>query len=112
MKAICDDVRACAFATRAHQAGIDLFLMVGDTVSLRDAIVVRDELRAAISDARVDQASMVAVQERLTRFVANLPQHSVSELDSATLARHAAVAKDLAANAPWSDFQFNPVGFD
>jgi hypothetical protein len=33
-------------------------------------------------------------------------------LDQKTLAEHGAVAADLARNAPWSTFQFNPVGFD
>jgi beta-N-acetylhexosaminidase len=100
------------FPVRAHRAGLDLFLVAGDTVSIADAVRMRDEYAAAISQGDVDQVSARSTSERLTQFLDTLPQHAVRELAPEILARHAALARNLASNAPWSRFTFQPVGFE
>jgi beta-N-acetylhexosaminidase len=113
MKAIHDSLSQGAFATRVHNAGIDLLLMVGDTVSIADAVALRNEwlqeLQAA-SEAATN--SIKATEIRIAQFIQTVPQYPVTELDQQTLAVHAKLAADLAAKSPWSTFQFHPVGFD
>lgn len=112
MKAIHKDVQHEMFAERAHNAGIDLFLMVGDTVSISDAVAVRNEFVAAQAASRIDELSLHSVQARLTHFLDALPQYPVHEINAGALSRHAALASELSQHAPWSQFQFNPVGFE
>jgi beta-N-acetylhexosaminidase len=112
MKGIHGTVTSGSFTTQAHRAGLDLFLVVGDTVSLSDALTLRDEFMSALERGEVDLTSVLAVEQRVAQFLAILPQHHVREIPAETLARHANLATKLATNAPWSRFQFDPVGFD
>lgn len=112
MKGIYDVVMSGAFAPRAHRAGLDLFLMAGDTVSLEDACRVGDEMQRAADAGSLDFESMKAVEQRIESFLETLPQHPVSEIDAQILQSHAGLAETLAKNAPFSDFVFSPAGFD
>jgi beta-N-acetylhexosaminidase len=112
MKGIHGVVTGGAFPILAHRAGLDLFLMVGDTVSITDALELRDQFSDALIKGEIDGMSAQETERRIGQFLATLPQHTVSELPAETLARHAALAHTLAANAPWSSFRFDPVGFD
>jgi beta-N-acetylhexosaminidase len=112
MKGIYDVVMSGSFAARAHQAGLDLFLMAGDAVMIKDAISLRNELRQSVEQGTVSQASIVASQDRIERLLKGLPQYAVSKIPTITLKAHAGLAETLAKNAPWSRFVFNPVGFD
>ncbi len=113
MKAIHDSLSQGSFAMRAHDAGIDILLMVGDTVSIADAVALRNEwgqeLHSASEGAR---ASIESTQNRISQFVQTLPQYPVGEIDQQTFAAHANLAAELAAKSAWSSFQFNPIGFD
>lgn len=111
MKAIHDTLSSGSFAERAHAAGIDLFLMVGDTVSITDAVAIRDEWARSQSLLSA-HSSLRDAQQRLEAFLSSLPQYAVTELDQKTLDIHHALAATLATNAAWSTFDFNPVGFD
>ncbi len=113
MKAIHEALSLGSFGMRAHTAGIDLLLMVGDTVSITDAVRLRDEWSRELN-ALGEQAtkSLQEVEQRLSAFLSRLPQYGVTELETRTLSEHAAVAAELAKNAPWGTFQFNPIGFD
>jgi len=111
MKAIHDSLSSGSFAERAHAAGIDLLLMVGDTVSINDALAIRDEW-ARSGSLSTERESLNEVQVRLEAFLSALPQYTVSELDQKTLNVHQALAAELATNTAWSTFDFNPVGFD
>lgn len=112
MKAIHEAVSDASFAKRIHEAGIDLLLMVGDTVCMKDALALRDELQRAVLDRTLDATLLANTQKRLQAFLDNLPQYPVQQLAPEVLARHADLAQELAKNAAWSTFQFNPVGFD
>jgi beta-N-acetylhexosaminidase len=111
MKAIHDTLSSGSFAERAHAAGIDLLLMVGDTVSIRDAVAIREEWERSGALA-TERDSLCDTQKRLEVFLSSLPQYSVSELDQKTLDAHHALAATLAKNTAWSTFDFNPIGFD
>jgi beta-N-acetylhexosaminidase len=111
MKAIHESLSSGSFAERAHAAGIDLFLMVGDTVSIKDALTIREEWERSAS-LSMERDSLGEVQARLEAFLSSLPQYSVMELDQKTLNAHQALAAELATNSAWSTFDFNPVGFD
>ena len=111
MKAIHESLSSGTFAERAHTAGIDLFLMVGDTVSIQDAVVIREEWARSGALSAADH-SLREVQGRLEAFLASLPQYPVSEISQKTLEVHQALAAELATNTAWSSFDFNPVGFD
>lgn len=112
MKGIHGVVMGGAFPVLAHRAGLDLFLVVGDTVSIGDALQLRDQLTQALRGGELDKAGVLETEHRIEQFLATLPQHPVREIPAETLARHAALAQTLAAHAPWSSFAFNPVGFD
>jgi beta-N-acetylhexosaminidase len=112
MKGIHGALASGTFAAQAHRAGLDLFLVVGDTVSLHDALALRNEFMKAIERGEIELASMRATAQRISTFLEALPQHQVHELSSDTLLGHAALAQRLAGNAPWSRFVFDPVGFD
>jgi hypothetical protein len=112
MKGIFDVVMSGSFAPRAHQAGLDLFLMAGDTVSLHDACSVADQFQKAVDAGGVELASIMATQQRVEKFLSALPQHPVREIDEHILAMHAELAATLAKNSPFSDFAFRPQGFE
>jgi beta-N-acetylhexosaminidase len=112
MKGIHSIVTGGSFPVLAHRAGLDLFLVVGDTVSIGDALKLRDQLARALREGELDTASVLETEHRIVQFLATLPQHAVREIPAETLARHAALAQTFAAHAPWSSFAFNPVGFD
>lgn len=112
MKGIYDVVISGSFAERAHQAGLDLFLMAGDTVTLADACNVQNEFQRAIDSGVIDRDSMIATQSRIENFLEHLPQHPVCEIDSTILDAHAQLAKTLAQNTPFSEFLFSPEGFE
>lgn len=112
MKGIHGTVTSGTFAVQAHRAGLDLFLVVGDTVSLHDALSLRNEFAKAIERDEIDRTSVLTVEQRINRFIEVLPQHPVHALSSETLLQHANLAQRLSGNAPWSRFVFDPVGFD
>jgi beta-N-acetylhexosaminidase len=112
MKGIHDTLISGAFTVQAHRAGLDLFLVVGDTVSIADALSLRDEFAKALEDGEIELNTVLTTEQRIRRFLDALPQHHVRELPPETLLRHAALAQRLAGNAPWSRFVFDPVGFD
>jgi beta-N-acetylhexosaminidase len=112
MKAIRDDVLKPDFPRRAQEAGLDLFLMVGDPVSIRDAISVRDALRSSIEQGDLPRQAALDTQQRIEAFLSALPQYGVSQLSAEQLASHAALASTLSQNLPFEPFSFAPKGFD
>jgi beta-N-acetylhexosaminidase len=112
MQGIHGAVRSGSFPALGHKAGLDLFLVVGDTVSIADACSLRNQFADALSQGELDVRSVLATEERIGRFLASLAQPQVSKLSTDILAKNSALANTLAANAPWSSFRFNPVGFE
>jgi hypothetical protein len=112
MKGIYDVVTSGQFCLKAHRAGLDIFLMVGDAVSIADALTLRDQLARDYEDNSLTEASLLESQDRILKLLSKLATHTPRELDQSELTQHAALASQLARNAPWSSFKFNPAGFE
>jgi beta-glucosidase-like glycosyl hydrolase len=112
MRGIQDAVNSDQFGIKAHTAGLDLFLFVGDTVSISDAIKLRNRIESAVLSNELDSASLFETERRIKSFLSTLPQNKVKAIEADVLARHSALAKKLKENAPWSEFKFEPAGFD
>jgi len=112
MRGIQDAVNSDQFGIKAHTAGLDLFLFVGDTVSISDAIHLRNRIENAVLSSELNSTSLFETEQRIKSFLSTLPQNKVKEVEPDILARHGALAKKLKENAPWSDFNFERVGFD
>ena len=95
----------------AHEAGIDLLLMVGDTVSLQDALTVKHALSDYVERGVEAHRSMLSVESRLTTFLKALPQYSAIKLSKQSLVSHAKLAAELNQHSQWEMFEFNPLGF-
>lgn len=112
MKGISDLAQPSLVATRAHEAGVDLMLMVGDTVTLSDAVAAKESLAQYAAGATQPQkVDLAASQGRITALLASLPQRVCAPLPADVLDRHAKLAQALSANSQWAKFDFNPVGF-
>jgi beta-N-acetylhexosaminidase len=111
MKGISSRVSPQDLGVQAHEAGIDLFLMVGDTVSMRDALTARAALSRYATTTPAAMESLRDTEQRLSRFLADLPQHRCEALSERSLSAHAKLADELGKNAQWAHFSFDPVGF-
>ena len=94
----------------AHEAGIDLLLMVGDMVSLEDALTVKHALSDYVERGVEAHRSMLSVESRLTTFLKVLPQHSAIKLSKQSLVSHAKLAAELNQHSQWEMFDFIPRG--
>jgi beta-N-acetylhexosaminidase len=112
MSAINSTVKSDEFAVKAHRAGLDLFLFVGDNVSIADAITLRDRLAVAVNNSELTAESLLQSESRIKKFLSTLPQNQIAQLNETALAKHSHLAKQLRENAPWSEFNFAPKGFD
>jgi len=111
MKGIQAHVSLEDLGRKAHQAGIDLFLMVGDSVSVADALTVRASLETMLSEDPSRQVKLWEAQERVENLLKSLPQHVCTRMPEPSLLKHARLAETLGKNAQWASFEFNPLGF-
>jgi beta-N-acetylhexosaminidase len=112
MEAIRGDLGAEHFPLLAHRAGLDLFLVAGDTVSLHDAVRLRDGLRRGVERGELSPDTMWAAQARIVSLMAAAKAYPVEELPVQLFERHARSAEALKTNAPWGEFHFEPYGFE
>ena len=112
MKGVSEAVAPAAVAIPAHRAGIDLMLMVGDSVSLSDALEAKREMeRFASSCPESDRRELEQSQQRISQLLSILPQPACCQLGEQELEAHAKLAHKLGANEQWAHFDFDPVGF-
>jgi hypothetical protein len=112
MQAIRGDVAAEDFALRAHGAGLDLFLYVGDPVSIADAVATRDAMKAAHEQGQIATESLREVEKRIASLLSRMGQYPVEELPAELFATHARLAESLSHNQAFAPFHFEPKGFD
>lgn len=112
MEAIRGDLSAEHFPLHAHRAGLDLFLVAGDTVSVLDAVRLRDGLRRGVEGGELSHDSMREAQARILALMAAAKVYSVEELPAQLFERHARSAEALQKHAPWEEFHFEPRGFE
>ncbi len=112
MKGVSEKHAPGAVAIPAHKAGIDLMLMVGDSVSLRDALLAKRELeKFAESCSATDMKEIKESQQRISTLLMKLPQPAVVPLDDGVLETHGKLASKLGSNQQWACFEFDPIGF-
>jgi len=112
MKGVSEKHAPGAVAIPAHKAGIDLMLMVGDSVSLRDALLAKRELeKFAESCSATDMKEIKESQQRISTLLLKLPQPAVVLLDDGVLESHGKLASKLGTNQQWARFEFDPIGF-
>ena len=112
MKGVSEKHAPGAVAIPAHKAGIDLMLMVGDSVSLGDALAARRALEKFAEACSVtDTKELEDAQQRISHLLSKLPQPAVVSLDDSVLETHGKLASKLGANQQWARFEFDPIGF-
>ena len=112
MKGVSERHAPGAVAIPAHKAGIDLMLMVGDSVSLVEALAAKRELeKFAESCSATETREFVEAQQRISSLLRKLPQPAVVSLDDSVLETHGKLASKLGANQQWARFEFDPIGF-
>jgi beta-N-acetylhexosaminidase len=112
MQAIRGEVSNSSFAGRAHGAGIDLFLMVGDPVSITDAVTCRDSLQHGISTGLLSESTLRQSETRIVNLIAGLGNYEVKALPAETLSAHLALSETLTRNSEWEEFEIDLKGFD
>lgn len=99
------------FVQCADAAQLDLFLFVGDTVTLHDALAVYEALQRYSSQNDSSHTSLDLSEQRIKRLLAGMAQYDVTPLSETTLEAHARLAETLSQNPPWEEFNFEPEGF-
>jgi beta-N-acetylhexosaminidase len=89
---------------KAVNAGLDIFLVAGDTATMKDAVAMAKLMQEALQKGEITEETLRASEERIDRFVGALPQYEVTQLDAATLGRHHELAASLEKQSPWSGF--------
>lgn len=112
MKAIVDDLRSHTFARRAHEAGLDVFLVVGDVVSIEDALLLRDELRHGLQSGAFSDASMQGAIARIATLLQSITVNRVELLSEETLKRHQLLSEEISRRNSVEAFDFSPQGFE
>ncbi len=112
MQAIRGEVFQSSFAARAHDAGIDLFLMVGDPVSICDAVACRESLQHGFVSGVLSEGSLQESEARIVSLLAGLGNYGVGALSTEVLSSHLELSERLAGNCEWGEFEIDLKGFD
>ncbi len=97
---------------KAVKAGLDIFLVAGDNVTIEHALKMAELLEEALSKGEITQEILDISQARIDKFISSLPQYKVSPLDMNVFAEHHKLAEQLSLKAAKSDFKMNVPGFD
>ena len=97
---------------KAIKAGLDIFLVAGDNVTIENAIKMAELLDEALSSGQISQGQLEASKKRIDKLLSSLPQYDVVEIDKAVLLEHHELAKKLSTNTDSSKFELNLPGFD
>jgi len=112
MKAIVDRLEEPGALATAVNAGLDLFLVVGDEVSIADA----QRWATCIADARADgtipDAAFHAACNRIDRLQETMATFEPTMLDAETFSKHEALAEELRERGDWDVFDLCLPGFE
>jgi beta-N-acetylhexosaminidase len=97
---------------RAVNAGLDLFLCAGDSITIEDALAMAELMEDALKSGEISQNTLSDSDQRIDKLVHDLPQYPVTELDTATLEKHHALAAALQKQTPWTNFTLSLPGFE
>ncbi len=97
---------------KAIKAGLDIFLVAGDNVTIEHAVKMAELLEEALKNAQITEESLGMSQQRIDTFISKFPQYEVSKLDEAVLSHHHNLAKKLELPTTKQSFELNLPGFD
>ncbi len=112
MHSIVGDLHQRETVVKAVNAGLDIFLVAGDTVTIGDALTMAKLLQEAFKRGEVTEETLRAAGKRIDKFAGALPQYPVTQVDTATLEQHHALAALLEAQSPWSGFELVLPAFE
>ncbi|MBX9671671.1 MAG: hypothetical protein K2X93_29045 [Candidatus Obscuribacterales bacterium] len=98
--------------SRAINAGLDLFCLAGDTVSIEDGVKMAKLMVEALVQGEISRETLDKSQARIDDYLRRLPQHNVERLDDKVFERHHKLADKLSSLSPWSAFNLSLPGFE
>lgn len=110
MKAISSSLGDAEAITDGLRAGLDLFLMVGDNLSIADALTLAEQMHA--SSRSVPKELLARSGARIEKLRSRCAVYPVIELSQEELSQHAALAAELASGTPWGCFNLHLPGFE
>jgi len=112
MAAIAKNISEIASLAKAINAGLDIFLVAGDNVTINNAIKMSELLMEALANGDISEAALQRSEERINKFVKSLPQYAVSKLETEVLSEHQKIAKAIEKKETAKEFELNLPGFD
>jgi beta-N-acetylhexosaminidase len=97
---------------KAVNAGLDIFLMAGDGVEIKDAMIMAKLLQEALQKREITEETLLASHGRVDRFASTLTQYSVTLMDAAVLQQHQTLATSIEKQSPWSGFDLILPGYE
>ena len=112
MKAIAGALSASATVVQAIKATLDLFLVVGDTVDLKQALVMAQNLEQALEAKQLEEPKLLASTNRIQKLLLSVANHPIQELSANVFAKHQALAAELEKAQPFAGFDVKLPGFE
>ncbi len=112
MAAISKNISEQESLIKAINAGLDIFLVAGDNVTIDNAVAMSEMLFEAIKNGEIAEEILHESEERIDKFISALPQYDVSKLDTKILAQNQKLAKELEKIKSADQFELNLPGFD
>jgi beta-N-acetylhexosaminidase len=112
MAAISKNISEKESVIKAINAGLDIFLVAGDNVTINSAIKMAEMLGEAVEKGELIEEVLQESAKRIDKFIKALPQHDVSKLDTKILSKHHKIAKEIEKAKTSNEFELNLPGFD
>lgn len=111
MGAVINNMSTKENVIKALNAGLDIFLVAGDRVSINTALEMAEIMSDSLQDGSLSEAVISQSQERVDKFRKNLPQYEVNKVEKSVLEQHRKLAEKAATNEI-KEFELNLPGFD
>ncbi|MBY0357576.1 MAG: hypothetical protein K2W82_06195 [Candidatus Obscuribacterales bacterium] len=112
MKAGNDIIKQEENIAKALNAGLDIFLVAGDNVTMDDALKTAVLMDKAAKEGRIEADALESSQKRIELFLQNLPQYTPYKLDAQTFSDHHELAAKLANTGMPEEFKLSLPGFE
>lgn len=111
MAAISDRLQGGSLTAAGLAASLDLFMLVGDSVSMRDAQKLAQEMQACVANSTVEPQAITDSLARIAHLLSEAKQFEVQALPDTQFATHQSLAQRLDPSNEWTQFQYIPKGF-
>ncbi len=112
MAAISKNISEQESLVKAIKAGLDIFLVAGDNVTIDNAIEMAEMLVKAAKKGDISEEVLAQSEKRIDKFISTLPQYDVSKLDAKLLSNNHKMAEKLEKVKTANEFELNLPGFD